>query len=623
MADIAIMAVWIFAFVHSLSGCPDRCFCTHIGGSLYVECAHQDLSEVPAGVPPDVTILGLSANKLAVVPQGSFDDATLLTSLWMAHNGMVVIESGALAPLRDLQNLDLSHNKIVDFPWADLRNLTSLQQLKLTNNEMVTLPRDAFVNLRRLRSLCLNNNRFFTVAEGTFDSLVSLMHLQLFINPFLCDCSLYWLRHWMSNTTVSIAERKSITCAGPEELEGTLVGQMPRPVCPGPNLTISPNVNHAILLQGDALMMTCEGEGNPPPTVTWHIHRQLGRQGNRDAIQVFDNGTLLVSRLSDHHSANYSCTAKNSFGEAKRSVFIEVKPAFIEQNFTNGAVSDATMGQFPEQQPQNRSRKCDATRSTRYVSYDVLNGSSDDHLAFAAISLRVSETEVTVRLNPLHMRRSKHVENHEGSDESSEVIHPLRRLYLCAAAAQKHPSVQWTRIKAGISTYKFDDLIPGTNYSLCLTDSLDDCEVLILFTTGRRAPNLLVIISVSVGLLTVATIPLIVAICYHVAYKYHNWTRNLTLRAKDQYVTEMNMHLNAHASRTESQSNIIGSQLGMEGSESTDKGKEEDSEETVSFPPSHHRENFDKCEVGSENGDRLPLGAEAFNIIGHRNSTNQ
>ncbi|XP_053722008.1 immunoglobulin superfamily containing leucine-rich repeat protein-like [Synchiropus splendidus] len=625
MADIVIIAIWILAFVRSLSGCPDRCSCTRVGGSFYVECAHQDFSEVPAGVPPEATILGLSANKLTLLPQGSFDNTTLLTSLWMAHNRIVVIESGTLAPLVGLRNLDVSHNKIVDFPWVDLRNLTSLQQLKLTNNEMVTLPKDAFVNLQRLRSLCLNNNRFFTIAEGTFDSLLSLKHLQLFINPFLCDCSLYWLREWMSNTTVSVPEQNLITCAGPIELEGMLVGQMPQLSCLAPHITISPDINHAVLLQGDELMMTCKGEGNPPPTVTWHIHSQTRRQGNRDAVQVFDNGTLLVPHLTDHHSANYSCTAKNSFGEAKRSVSVEVKPTFIHRNFTNtdDALSDAPWGEFSEQQPQNWSRKCNATRNTRYVSYDVLNASFDGLLAFGTISLIVSETDVTVRLDPLHMHRSKHLENPEGSDESSEIIHRLQRLYVCAAAAQKHLSVQWTRIRPGISTYKFDDLIPGSNYSLCVTDSQDDCKVLILFTTGRRAPNLLVIISVSIGLLTVATIPLIVAVCYHLAYKYHHWTRNLNLKAKDQYVAELNMHFNAHASRTESQSNIIGSQLEMEGSESRDKEKEEDSEETVSSHPSRYRENFDKCELESENSDKLPLGAEALSIIAHRDSTNQ
>ncbi|GLD55793.1 immunoglobulin superfamily containing leucine-rich repeat protein 2-like protein [Lates japonicus] len=246
------------------------------------------------------------------------------------------------------------------------------------------------------------------------------------------------------------------------------------------------------------------------------------------------------------------------------------------------------------------------------------------------------ETEVTVRLNPLLVPREKiaagdttattsgsvHTdseERHELSDDS-EKVHS-NGLYLCVTADHKHSAVQWSRIKEGVNTYVFSGLRPGTNYSLCLTYRGEDCEVQVLFTTRRRVPNLLIIISVSICLLTVSTVPLLGATCFHLVYKYRSKTYKLILKAKDQYHMERNLtaNFNIHAPHTDSRRRINGSQLDEEEgeTESGDGEKEADTEESVvteSFTLSQCRGNLDDCEVGSEYSDRLPLGAEAVNI---------
>lgn len=301
----------------------------------------------------------------------------------------------------------------------------------------------------------------------------------------------------------------------------------------------------------------------------------------------------------------------------------------------------------------SRASKCGLTANTRYISSHVFNGSLEDikqyTFDFGVIALGVSETEATVRLNPLLIPRDRSSnqaaaataalsesldadsEEHQDLSDASEKVHS-NGLYLCVTADRQHSAVQWSRIEEGVNTYQFSGLRPGTNYSLCLTYRGEDCEVQVLFTTRRRVPNLLIIISVSICLLTVSTVPLLGATCFHLVYKYRSKTYKLILKAKDQYHMERNLGANfhIHPAHTESQRKINGSQLDEEEgemeTESGDGEREADTEESVmteSFSLSQCRGNLDNCEVGSEYSDRLPLGAEAVNITSNYKYPNQ
>ncbi|XP_070815257.1 immunoglobulin superfamily containing leucine-rich repeat protein 2-like [Chaetodon trifascialis] len=716
-ADILYLTLWISTVFTAGLGCPELCTCSDKYARYFAECSYKDLTDVPDGLPPNVTTVSLSANKISLIPLGSFDNVTRVTSLWMAHNEIVSIMHGTLAPLVHLRNFDISHNRLVDFPWEDLQNLTGLQLLKMNHNEMVHLPRDAFSNLKDLRSLRLNNNKFVTVAEGTFDGLVSLSHLQIYKNPFACNCSLDWLRDWITTTTITIPEQNLITCEAPEKLKGEMIGKLPESKCTSTNVTIQaePNAHNSTVYEGSALVLTCEFTGNPKPLVMWSIHSQRQRREvalsfteddsedssevsllSNNPVKVFNNGTLIIPHIMKDDGGNYSCSATNEFGRAedsvsvtvvapskptpekqmtttptytqtdpsihqttgKRSVFDSVRLSDVKRKdfmnvvptFPPTAEINSKSSEEPTSHP-SRASKCGLTANTRYISSHVFNGSLDDikqyTFDFGVIALGVSETEATVRLNPLLIPRDKSTnrasaattasseslqadsEEHHGPSDVSEKAH-LNGLYLCITADRKHSAVQWSRIKEGVNTYLFSGLRPGTNYSLCLTYRGEDCEVQVLFTTRRRVPNLLIIISVSICLLTVSTVPLLGATCFHLVYKYRSKTYKLILKAKDQYHVERDLatNFNIHAPHTESQRKINGSQLDEEEGESDsgDGEKEADTEESImteSFSLSQCRTNLDNCEVGSEYSDRLPLGAEAVNITSNYKYPNQ
>lgn len=698
---LLFFTLWMITVFTPGLGCPELCTCSDKYGRHVAECSFRDLTEVPEGFHPNVTTISLSANKITSIRLCSFDSVTQVISLWMANNKLVSIEKGSLTALVHLRNLDISHNKIVDFPWEDLQNLTSLQLLKMNNNEMMDLPKDAFSNLKDLRSLRLNNNKFITIAEGTFDGLVSLSYLQIFKNPFACTCSLDWLRDWISTTTVSVPEHNLIICDSPESFKGQMIVKLPESKCEIPRVTIQtqPYTHNNIFCEGSVLILTCEFTGNPKPLVMWSIHSKSLKQElpasfteddtqsnevsllPRNPINVFNNGTLIISHIRKDDSGNYSCMATNEFGRAEDSVSVIVvtspkptpkPPMSTTQTYTEtseiskGSIFDSVC--IPDLKAKNlmtilstyaptaeivsseeatgylpHGSKCSVTANTRYISSYFSNESMDDIkqyiFDFGVIALGVSEREATVRLNPVVVPRLKST-NHTATSTYRSLPndndgHPglskqvsSNSLYLCITADHKHSAVQWSRIKEGINTYVFSGLRPGTNYSLCLTYSGEDCEVQVLFTTRRRVPNLLIIISVSICLLTVSTVPLLGATCFHLVYKYRSKTYKLILKAKDQCQMERNLaaSFNLHGRHTESQREINSSQLDEEEGEIEIRDGEVYTEESVmteSFSLSQCKANSDNCEVGSDYSDRLPLGAEAVNIMSNYKYPNQ
>ena len=193
-------------------------------------------------------------------------------------------------------------------------------------------------------------------------------------------------------------------------------------------------------------------------------------------------------------------------------------------------------------------------------------------------------------------------------------------LYLCVSTGNGHSVVQWSKIEEGVNAYRFQDLKPGTNYTLCLTYGGQDCQVQVVFTTRKKIPSLLIIVVVSIFLLALATVPLLGATCCHLLYKYQGKTYKLIMKTQnpDQMEKHITTDFDPRASFVESDKNFNPSELGdiegdAEGDEEDGEGEAEGSVVTESIPESQSKTQ-EEFEVGSEYSDRLPLGAEAVNI---------
>lgn len=601
---LPLVVLWT-TLVGTAMACPDLCTCLDKHGHQFVDCAYKDLLLVPVGLPPNVTTLSLSANKIKSLKAKSFVNVTQVTSLWLAHNEIVIIETDTLAPLVQLRNLDVSYNKIVYFPWGALQNLTALQLLKMNNNEMIHLPKDAFSTLKELRSLRINNNKLTTIVEGTFTALTAMSHLQIFKNPFACSCHIEWVRDWVATTKISVPDQNQILCETPEVLKGIMVAKMPKLDCKAPTavITYQPNIENTEIYEGYMVILNCDTKGNPKPEVTWEVNagtekfqfiipsamesqdEPINDEATNSRFLVFQNGTLIIPRMSKKEDGNYSCSAVNDLGKVETSVklalagtqkhatnsmldgkapksptvTLPVRPKASGNNVINWPKSSGKANVSPtgssgkagatdqvggDRKDMMFTGKCGVNDGSEYISNHAFNLSLDDlkqyTFDFGVIALEVSETEAKVQLNPLQLPSSKS-NLHLSQTQNLETVNkepfslyqsaaqkaPLDMLYLCVNTGNGHSMVQWSKIEEGVNAYRFHGLHPGTNYTLCLTYGGQDCQVQVVFTTRKKIPSLLIIVVVSTFLLALATVPLLGATCCHLLYKYQGKTYKL------------------------------------------------------------------------------------------------
>ncbi|XP_048473174.1 immunoglobulin superfamily containing leucine-rich repeat protein 2 [Rhincodon typus] len=619
LAVLYLLSGWVLA----AGGCPERCVCQDKYSQQFADCAYKEFAAVPAGLPPNVTTLSLSANRIGSLLRSSFAGLAQVASLWLAHNGLSRVEEGALAPLRPLKNLDLSHNRLSTFPWGDLANLSSLQLLKMNHNLLSNLPQTAFSGLRDLRSLRINNNQFHTLQEGVFQPLSSLSHLQIYSNPFSCGCRLLWLKSWILDALISIPESQSIQCWDPPELKDSPVVDLPELQCSSPSVTLSSQPGtgpSSVFPAGTSLALHCTATGKPPPSLRWTLRpfgqsQELspgdGKGEGGGEVSVLKNGTLLLPRLHKSQEGRYSCVATNSAGSNQSSLEIRVSRPTPKQvpglrvepgnsvlkpeRASLPASSTSTLSPGGTTAPPTLSgQNCSPHPGTHFTSNHAFNRSSSmkEHIFdFGLIALEVTETDARVQLTPF---------------QSSPGPSKLRMLYLCTEEKGRAAAVvQWSMIESGVNSYRFQGLRPGTNYSMCLTSRGQECQVQVVFSTRRKIPSLLIMVVVSCFLLALATVPLLGASCCHLLYKYQGKTYKLIMKSQGPGELQGGDATGA-----------IQASVSFPGSEKLYPASEEDASEVPeSLAGSQSKANTqEEFEAGSEYSDRLPLGAEAVTI---------
>ncbi|XP_069837267.1 immunoglobulin superfamily containing leucine-rich repeat protein 2-like [Dendropsophus ebraccatus] len=665
------MGTFLFLYVavsllRTTFSCPEACSCVDKYNQQFADCTYKKLQKVPTGFPSNVTTLSLSANKISALKKSNFVGVPQVTSLWLAHNDISSVERGTLTTLINLKNLDISFNQLVEFPWEDLASLPALQLIKMNNNRMVNLPLDAFKNLKDLRSLRINNNNFTVIREGTFKPLASLLHIQIYNNPFQCTCSLMWLKKWIEEAQITVADKDLIVCASPQELQGKKLISISDLPCGAPTVQLSyhPNLDSTELYDGFTLTLNCLVSGSPKPTIQWKVRNstqeteiklpnEVAKAELSKSFLVYQNGTLVIPHLSKKLEGAYTCIATNEMGSSQSSVNVSVagsqkyptkvedpaaakiptdtkkivdkdignsvlKTDKTEEKLNSILATSSTTGTEDNKinmvEDYSNEKKCGPRVGGLHVSNHAFNESSNlkPHVFdLGVIALDVSEKDAKVQITPYNTHPSKQ---------------NLKMLYLCQESPRGFSLVQWSEIEDRVNSYWFQGLTPGTNYSVCLTYKGEDCQVQVVFTTKKEVPSLIIIIVVSIFLLGLATIPLVGATCCHLLSKYHG--KNYKLIMKTQKQDPMEKHIAAdfdpRSSYVESEKNFDLNEAGEEeGEEEVEAAApvEEDVEKQVegsaldeALPTSQSKINQEDFEVGSEYSDKLPLGAEAVTI---------
>nr|QBP05251.1 toll-like receptor 23f [Boleophthalmus pectinirostris] len=99
--------------------------------------------------------------------------------------------------------------------------IAGLKILNLSNNKMKYLDFLTEANLTKLEMMILTNNDLTVINETVFEALPSLKYLDLYENPFVCDCSNAGFIDWViRNKQVQVVRAYQYRCSSPPSEQG-------------------------------------------------------------------------------------------------------------------------------------------------------------------------------------------------------------------------------------------------------------------------------------------------------------------------------------------------------------------------------------------------------------------
>lgn len=165
---------------------------------------------------------------------GVFRGLGSLERLEIKETSLTALESGVFADTIRLAYLDLGDNLLHDIQEGAL-HVPSLEWLALDGNGMKDLPRD-IARMSHLVYMDISYNDLKTLDRCIFERLRSLEYINLRVNPFQCDCHIYWLRtlqvrllhHWDNHRMVPFV---SGHCRVPHHRQDLAVTAWVDPTC--------------------------------------------------------------------------------------------------------------------------------------------------------------------------------------------------------------------------------------------------------------------------------------------------------------------------------------------------------------------------------------------------------
>lgn len=249
-----------------------------------------------------------------------------LTHLTISHCNLSAVPYTPLHHLVYLVRLDLSYNPITYIYKQLFGDLLRLQEFHLIGGSLLHIELGAFKGLAYFRVLNVSRNDLTTLESGILHSLQTLKVLVLDKNPLKCDCRLLWLvkRQLYLNfggslpacTTSSREQEVSFLEFSEDEISRLLTCTRPR---------IRKRKKQEVRVdQGHTVMLYCNAEGDPGPSVTWFdpLLRPVLPVGR---LRSLPNGSLEVRYAQPQDSGTYVCVASNAAGNDSLRVSLNVR----------------------------------------------------------------------------------------------------------------------------------------------------------------------------------------------------------------------------------------------------------------------------------------------------------
>ncbi|KAF3843678.1 hypothetical protein F7725_002527 [Dissostichus mawsoni] len=143
-------------------------------------------------------------------------DLVRLENFYLNDNVLADLPRSAFKGLVCLKMLNLGGNKLTNVSHTWFGDQVELEVLYLDRNQLLNIEEGAFENLTSLITLHLNSNNLTTFPFPVFQPVYFLARLFLFRNPWVCDCSLEWLKDWMESYKLV----RDVPCASPSSVAG-------------------------------------------------------------------------------------------------------------------------------------------------------------------------------------------------------------------------------------------------------------------------------------------------------------------------------------------------------------------------------------------------------------------
>ncbi|XP_043253609.1 leucine-rich repeat and immunoglobulin-like domain-containing nogo receptor-interacting protein 3 [Colletes gigas] len=347
--------------------------------------------------------LGLSGNRLTKLPSRLFSGLTQLKILELANNEIDMIPRGLFGDLASLQQLDISGNPITHLSSATFQSLSNLRLLNLRFLPITVLPQDIWRPVKNLRALLLSGAKLeilrnedlkglgeletleinqsplreisrraldhtpalrkidlrdsnLTFLPANVAQLSFLTELQLQGNPWACDCRMFWFVKWAeSKAHLRTAFQSGFRCG--DEIDGSadILQTLRYLNCTPPFLVYATPVQQYLLL--NSVLLECEFNGNPTPSLTWVTPTLQVLHWNPDPafpdafvehpsvhgweqsvpfvddgrIRILENGSLYITTMLRQDVGLYKCFAVNPISNATTYISLQMNPITLHR----------------------------------------------------------------------------------------------------------------------------------------------------------------------------------------------------------------------------------------------------------------------------------------------------